>query len=49
MLGTGRQNRSIMCYVALVMVLTFFMLYYMLSRLGSGTEHDPTTLTVPHE
>ncbi|XP_060892083.1 BET1-like protein [Labrus mixtus] len=35
MVRSGRENRRILCYVSVGMVLVFFLLYYMISRIQS--------------
>merc|ERR1712080_297911 len=45
MLGAGRSNRQIMCYVALLFVFVFFMLYYMMNKLSGSSS---SSLSSPH-
>ncbi|KAJ8340089.1 hypothetical protein SKAU_G00347220 [Synaphobranchus kaupii] len=33
MVRSGRENRKILCYVSVGLVLVFFLLYYMVSRM----------------
>ncbi|XP_040019355.1 BET1-like protein [Gasterosteus aculeatus] len=35
MVRSGRDNRRILCYVSVGLVLVFFLLYYMVSRIQS--------------
>ena len=36
MLGGGKTNRQIMCYVVMFIVFMFIVLYYLISRLSSS-------------
>jgi len=36
LLGSGKSNRQIMCYTILVVIFTFFLLSYLISRASSS-------------